>query len=422
MEIAEVQNRFSLERYLDGLPKGERREVAVRVAFRAAARVLPIAALDFATNQDLLRRDLTAAPIFGFVAIASVAAVSPTGAIAPDASASAAYATAASAYAADAASSAYTANTYAASASAYAAADAAASAYAADAAAYAVDATAADVWDVVRLDLTEGDNGPLWRDGAMPDLLVQAWTDAKTAMGKDTKADWSFWIAWYERVLAGRDFLPSDMAPILNKLRKEDWKKGPAHINPLFDGVLAKYRAQDIEVSSSAHVHLTSGTPQTIERTRVAMVAHRKSLPTTFDAILGFVTLEIERLQGLNYQNDDARDEALRQIRVLTTIYETVGRLMPLVPTTDAMSLVDAEKAEGLVQIYVTQIQEWPRNNAQELVDSTYRLALIGCVAAAAPMVGISASIAAVAGGAMFGGKKLIDSAKAAKDALGAGG
>ena len=174
MEIAEVQNRFSLERYLDGLPKGERREVAVRVAFRAAARVLPIAALDFATNQDLLRRDLTAAPIFGFVAIASVAAVSPTGAIAPDAAAdadaSASSPPLAAAYAADAASSAYTANTYAASASAYAAADAAASAYAADAAAsaYAVDATAADVWDVVRLDLTEGDNGPLWRDGAMP--------------------------------------------------------------------------------------------------------------------------------------------------------------------------------------------------------------------------------------------------------------
>ena len=246
--------------------------------------------------------------------------------------------------------------------------------------------------------------------------------DAKTAMGKDPKADWSFWIAWYERVLAGRDFLPNDMAPILNELRKADWNKGPAHINPLFDGVLAKYRAQDIEVSGSDQVRLTSGTAQKIERTRVAMVAHRKSLPTTFDAILGFVTLEIERLQGLNYQNDDVRDEALRQIRVLTTIYETVGRLMPLVPTTDAMSLADAEKAEGLVQIYVTQIQEWPRNNAQELVDSTYRLALIGCVAAAAPMVGISASIAAVAGGAMFGGKKLIDSAKAAKDALGAGG
>ena len=280
----------------------------------------------------------------------------------------------------------------------------------------------ADIWDFARLDLTDGEHGPLWGDGAIPDALVQVWADAKTAMGKDPKADWSFWIAWYERVLAGRDFLPNDMAPILNELRKADWNKGPAHINPLFDGVLAKYRAQDIEVSGSDQVRLTSGTAQKIERTRVAMVAHRKSLPTTFDAILGFVTLEIERLQGLNYQNDDVRDEALRQIRVLTTIYETVGRLMPLVPTTDAMSLADAEKAEGLVQIYVTQIQEWPRNIAQELVDSTYRLALIGCVAAAAPMVGISASIAAVAGGAMFGGKKLIDSAKAAKDALGAGG
>ena len=392
MEIAEVQDRESLERYLEALPEDERREVAVRVAFRAAARVLPIAALNFASSQAYIMRDLTAVSIFGALSIAGVAALTSTPAIATSAADNASF-------------------------TATAAADKPSFAVAAAYASYL-----ADIWDFARLDLTDGEHGPLWGDGAIPDALVQVWADAKTAMGKDPKADWSFWIAWYERVLAGRDFLPNDMAPILNELRKADWNKGPAHINPLFDGVLAKYRAQDIEVSGSDQVRLTSGTAQKIERTRVAMVAHRKSLPTTFDAILGFVTLEIERLQGLNYQNDDVRDEALRQIRVLTTIYEKVGRLMPLVPTTDAMSLADAEKAEGLVQIYVTQIQEWPRNIAQELVDSTYRLALIGCVAAAAPMVGISASIAAVAGGAMFGGKKLIDSAKAAKDALGAGG
>ena len=392
MEIAEVQDRESLERYLEALPEDERREVAVRVAFRAAARVLPIAALNFALSQAYIMRDLTAVSIFGALSIAGVAALTSTPAIATSAADNASF-------------------------TATAAADKPSFAVAAAYASYL-----ADIGDFARLDLTDGEHGPLWGAGAIPDALVQVWADAKTAMGKDPKADWSFWIAWYERVLAGRDFLPNDMAPILNELRKADWNKGPAHINPLFDGVLAKYRAQDIEVSGSDQVRLTSGTAQKIERTRVAMVAHRKSLPTTFDAILGFVTLEIERLQGLNYQNDDVRDEALRQIRVLTTIYETVGRLMPLVPTTDAMSLADAEKAEGLVQIYVTQIQEWPRNIAQELVDSTYRLALIGCVAAAAPMVGISASIAAVAGGAMFGGKKLIDSAKAAKDALGAGG
>ena len=401
MEIAEVQDRESLERYLEALPEDERREVAVRVAFRAAARVLPIAALNFALSQAYIMRDLTAVSIFGALSIAGVAALTSTPAIATSAADNASFTATA---AADKPS-------FAAAASSFASADAAA---------YA--SYLADIWDFARLDLTDGEHGPLWGDSAIPDALAQVWADAKTAMGKDPKADWSFWIAWYERVLAGRDFLPNDMAPILNELRKADWNKGPAHINPLFDGVLAKYRAQDIEVSGSDQVRLTSGTAQKIERTRVAMVAHRKSLPTTFDAILGFVTLEIERLQGLNYQNDDVRDEALRQIRVLTTIYETVGRLMPLVPTTDAMSLADAEKAEGLVQIYVTQIQEWPRNIAQELVDSTYRLALIGCVAAAAPMVGISASIAAVAGGAMFGGKKLIDSAKAAKDALGAGG
>ena len=181
-------------RYLEGLPDSEQREVAAGVAFSAAARVLAIAAHDFATSSVLIKRDLTAVAIFGALSIAGVAALTSTPAIASGTS---------------------------------------------------FAATAANIWDVVRLDLADGEHGPLWRNGEMPNALVQAWADAKTALGKDPKADWSFWIALYERVLAGCDFLPNEMAPTLNKLRKEDWKKDPAHINPMFDEVLALYRAQD---------------------------------------------------------------------------------------------------------------------------------------------------------------------------------
>lgn len=212
------------------------------------------------------------------------------------------------------------------------------------------------------------------------------------------------------------------MAPILNKLREGDWDQGPAHINPMFDEVLALYRAQDAAQQRLESLPLVAGSPQQIERTRAAMVANQKSLPATFGANLEYVTLEIERLQSINYQNDDARDEGLRQIDVLRTIYDAVSQLMPLVPTSDSMSLEKAEIAEGIVRLYASKFQEWPRQNADELVDSTYRLALTGCAAAVAPMVGISASVIAIAGGAMFGGKKLIDSAKTAKNVLGGGG
>ena len=85
MEIAEVQDRESLERYLEALPEDERREVAVRVAFRAAARVLPIAALNFALSQAYIMRDLTAVSIFGALSIAGVAALTSTPAIATSA-------------------------------------------------------------------------------------------------------------------------------------------------------------------------------------------------------------------------------------------------------------------------------------------------------------------------------------------------
>jgi len=76
-------------------------------------------------------------------------------------------------------------------------------------------------------------------------------------MKADKTADWSFWIAWDDRVLAGRDTLPEEMAKVLNPLHEEDWEKGPAHINPLFDEVLKKYREKDAtgggDVSSASY-------------------------------------------------------------------------------------------------------------------------------------------------------------------------
>jgi len=53
--------------------------------------------------------------------------------------------------------------------------------------------------------------------------------------------DWTFWITWYERVLAGKDIYPNMLSPILNGMTEEDWLGEPDEVNARFKDVLAKY-------------------------------------------------------------------------------------------------------------------------------------------------------------------------------------
>lgn len=156
------------------------------------------------------------------------------------------------------------------------------------------------------------------------------------------------------------------------------------------------------------------------------MIEHRRELPAAFDTILGFTALEIERLQQKNYRDDAEAEEAQRQIRVLLTLHSAVERLQALVPQTDVMPQEQAEQAEALTRLIYRRFVEWPRakpgvieDNVGDLVDNSIRGALIGGFAYVAPMVGVSATAALVAGTVIFGGKKIVDTAKVAKDVFG---
>lgn len=287
------------------------------------------------------------------------------------------------------------------------------------------------VWPALQNDLLEWQQGrrvllsPLWPAGNSLDKVSDAFQVAKSALNENSAnggANWDFWITWYQRILDGDSTLTGNLKSIVTGISVSDWEKGPEHINPMFDEVLALYQAEDGTPNTSLDVSVPKGKPDDIERTKAAMIQHRKELPPTFDSILGYISLEIERLQGIN-QN---RDEVDRQIATLLTIYEAIERLQTLVPSLDAMDEGDAVEAEGIIRLVFTRIKEWPRtkpgefeDNVADLVDNSYRAAMIGGFVYAAPMLAVSAETALIAGAALFGGKKIVDSAKAAKDLIG---
>ncbi len=253
MEIDQVVDHGTLKDYLADLPDDTQREITLRVAYHAAARVMPMAVVALLTTDWARKRDLTPVAVFGAVSLTGVAVKTAT-----PVSGSAAYA--------------YAANTDAAFAAAEAAADAAdaadayAAAYAADAAAYAADAAdnKFDVWQWVRHDLST--DGAVWPDGPPP-ALQQSWSDAVAAT-QAHPADWSIWIHWYNRILQGRDWHPEAMGEVLQKITRDDWEKGPEHINPMFDEVLGLYLAEDAAEPDRQAVD--DATNQLIEATPLA--------------------------------------------------------------------------------------------------------------------------------------------------------
>ena len=135
------------------------------------------------------------------------------------------------------------------------------------------------------------------------------------------------------------------------------------------------------------------------------------------DAITGFIALEIERLQNRNYTSDEDRDLCLQQIGVLKTIHVATESLRAAIPA-DPKVEPDAEKIESLGRVYINLFKEWPRSNAPELVDSTCRLALVGVSVPMLTFIGVSAITAVACALVAFGGKKLLETAKLAKDVL----
>ncbi|WP_299934369.1 hypothetical protein [uncultured Pelagimonas sp.] len=216
VEIADIKDRESLEAWLNALPQdteeeqARARRIAVTLAFRAAARVLPIWWEWTLTSDRARKGDLTALPILRSLLISSVAAIVPTEDIRKAAAAS--FAAAAASFAATTAAAATASFAADATARAAAASFAATASFAADATARAADATAraadaATMWRNFQSDaekLVSSDaraKRPLWAETSP---VQEKWTAVQTILQESGQSDaWAFWINWYNGLLNG---------------------------------------------------------------------------------------------------------------------------------------------------------------------------------------------------------------------------
>ena len=233
--------------------------------------------------------------------------------------------------------------------------------------------------------------------------------------------EWQFWVDWYDKTWAGA---AQDWQGLLTKVALIDgavWGQGPAAVAAEIARIEAEIGSASPDRADLGRVlsALPAGRATDVAQVRRAFAAHRAELPPTFDAVLGFITLEVERLQvRRNYRDADDAAEARRQIGVLTTLYQAVEALKALVPGKVGMTDDDAEKAEKLARLFARKFQEWPRANADELVDNAYRCALVGATTVMLPMIGVTTPYAFAAGLVWFGRKGFADAEKMAKDAL----
>ncbi len=69
----------------------------------------------------------------------------------------------------------------------------------------------------------------LWAEEASP--LSKVWIETKEALNNN-EVDWSFWVGWYDSILAGRA-PSSEMLFEILLIPPEDWRKDASHINEL---------------------------------------------------------------------------------------------------------------------------------------------------------------------------------------------
>lgn len=105
-----------------------------------------------------------------------------------------------------------------------------------------IDIVPSDFWTIIQNDFRHmREKGcdlvswPLW-PVRMPDHIQKSWGQVKAAR---TGPDWAFWINWYEALLTGQPQNWDTLRKVA-LISDMDWRKGATHVNRRIDQIVAK--------------------------------------------------------------------------------------------------------------------------------------------------------------------------------------
>lgn len=237
---------------------------------------------------------------------------------------------------------------------------------------------------------------------------------------------WGFWIDWYWGLLEGR-------APDWELWRKvalisnEVWEEGPEAVAEAIEGIkwrLVKFDQFESEVEA-ALIAAPKPATKDIEIIQKNITKHRADLPPTFDAIEGYIALEIERLQKDNYLNSHEPEYVRRSIETLLTLSESIAALRATIPATGPISTEVAERSARLFAVYKDKFKKLPVEKADEVVEGVWQTfvgsARVGLIFASTSLggyLGVPPHLAFAGGAMAFAPKQASDLIKAAKEAF----
>ena len=250
--IEDIKDHESLIGWLEAFPETDqaKRQAAVFVAARAAARVLSLAWEFHVYQTEAREADFSAFPILGRVLISGVAAKMPTLDVRAFADGVVVGSSMVSVEEFSVHSAAFAAVNvlYAAYNIDSAGIDAFLAAETAEAAANSV--AAATIWNNIRKDCAQVEKhddanrfsvfaGGLWDGDENP--ISQDWATLKSKLGAETDVDWSFWINWYDDLLQGRE--PNwDMLHEVATSNAIDWRVSSAEVNAAIGVIVDTYK------------------------------------------------------------------------------------------------------------------------------------------------------------------------------------
>lgn len=372
-----IIDRSSLETWLKSLSVSGREfeKISQTIAWRCAARVLPIYWEWALTSKSARNADISPQPFLRGLLVAALSADETGAEIRNAAKHARNHVIGVSKQLAAPAEAAHAARSVR---SAVANAEAATAARTANAANSACQAMGnpGRLWAEVRSDVYQIlDNRsfsslPLWRD---ENPLHLKWTSLAYLLegenGADLTAsletgDWEFWLDWYGSLLSGQAFMRKPRGVFVEvALLPDKFWASPKAFNE---------RVQKIESRQEKTATAVSG--GTVERTQVinAMSRSRRSLPQTFEAITSLLVFEIERLQIRNFSTDREQKEAQRQIGVYLSLFDAVEGLQANLPKDGPVSEVQAEESIKLLKLYRDKLSELPKEKVDEVTEGVW--------------------------------------------------